>query len=176
MLLWSLVQVWRTDPGYVSNDPESQLSEPLIQQKRYCSKCELPKPLRAHHCKVCNRCVLKMDHHCPFVGNCIGHGNVKLFWNFLFYASLASAQVGIVTLATSSGEKMFLLGALSLSISVSTMFLLLNQTYMIINNTTLIEQKKPMKENPFDKGPKDNWVEVFGEGWFVRLAWLLPLK
>lgn len=29
-----------------------------------CKKCIAPKPPRTHHCSVCNRCVLKMDHHC----------------------------------------------------------------------------------------------------------------
>lgn len=34
---------------------------------RWCSKCNAAKPPRAHHCSVCRRCVLKMDHHCPWV-------------------------------------------------------------------------------------------------------------
>ncbi|XP_026674225.1 palmitoyltransferase ZDHHC16 isoform X2 [Ceratina calcarata] len=29
-----------------------------------CKKCIKPKPPRTHHCSVCNRCILKMDHHC----------------------------------------------------------------------------------------------------------------
>lgn len=29
-----------------------------------CDKCDSFKPLRAHHCSVCGKCVLKMDHHC----------------------------------------------------------------------------------------------------------------
>ncbi|KFO92067.1 putative palmitoyltransferase ZDHHC16 [Buceros rhinoceros silvestris] len=29
-----------------------------------CRKCIAPKPARTHHCSICNRCVLKMDHHC----------------------------------------------------------------------------------------------------------------
>lgn len=29
-----------------------------------CKKCIAPKPPRTHHCSVCNKCILKMDHHC----------------------------------------------------------------------------------------------------------------
>ncbi|XP_010138180.1 PREDICTED: probable palmitoyltransferase ZDHHC16 [Buceros rhinoceros silvestris] len=35
-----------------------------------CRKCIAPKPARTHHCSICNRCVLKMDHHCPWLNNC----------------------------------------------------------------------------------------------------------
>lgn len=37
-----------------------------IGGERWCSKCEAWKPRRAHHCKVCKTCVMKMDHHCSF--------------------------------------------------------------------------------------------------------------
>lgn len=30
-----------------------------------CKRCNISKPPRAHHCSICKRCVLKMDHHCP---------------------------------------------------------------------------------------------------------------
>lgn len=50
-----------------------------------CQKCGLPKPPRAHHCSVCRACVLKMDHHCPWVNTCIGHRNHRYFVLFLVY-------------------------------------------------------------------------------------------
>lgn len=35
--------------------------------RRWCRKCDVPKPDRAHHCSACETCVYKMDHHCePF--------------------------------------------------------------------------------------------------------------
>lgn len=32
-----------------------------------CPKCDAARPPRAHHCAICDRCVMGMDHHCPWV-------------------------------------------------------------------------------------------------------------
>ena len=60
-----------------------------------CQRCLQTKPDRTHHCSQCNQCVLKMDHHCPWVANCIGFYNYKFFLNMLFYASIASAFITV---------------------------------------------------------------------------------
>ena len=74
-----------------------------------CRKCQALKPLRAHHCKICQKCILKMDHHCPYVhqyfqslmygdrwvNNCIGARNQKYFLLFLFYVFLGEIYASL---------------------------------------------------------------------------------
>lgn len=59
-------------------------------QTAFCLSCDAPKMERVHHCSVCNTCVLRFDHHCPWMGNCIGLLNIKFFLLFLLYTTLSS--------------------------------------------------------------------------------------
>lgn len=45
---------------------------------------------RSSHCWICNLCVIRRDHHCTFVGNCVGHKNQKYFFSLLFYLTIGA--------------------------------------------------------------------------------------
>ncbi|CAE7103105.1 unnamed protein product [Rhizoctonia solani] len=87
------------------NDSESSEDDSDIElddqgEKRWCRKCWAPKPERAHHCSYCKRCVLKMDHHCPWLANsCVGHRTYPSFVHFLVCTTLIAAHAVSVSVS-----------------------------------------------------------------------------
>lgn len=66
---------------------------------KFCEKCpgeETWKPVRAHHCQECGYCIFKMDHHCSWINNCVGHRNMKYFCQFIIYTCLSSAYLSLL--------------------------------------------------------------------------------
>ncbi|GLV35160.1 Huntingtin-interacting protein 14 [Carabus blaptoides fortunei] len=91
--LWFFfLKSWLGDPGVIAPTQEQrfrtiiQLAEQGgngFEPSSFCSACLVRRPLRSKHCSVCNRCVARFDHHCPWVANCIGSKNHKYFMGFL---------------------------------------------------------------------------------------------
>lgn len=56
-----------------------------------CSTCAVYRILRAKHCGYCNNCVEKWDHHCPWIGTCVGRRNYRAFVTMLASATALAA-------------------------------------------------------------------------------------
>lgn len=49
----------------------------------YIVKCQTFIPRGAYHCDDCGLCIEELDHHCVWVGKCVGRYNLKLFYFFV---------------------------------------------------------------------------------------------
>ncbi|KAI5918227.1 DHHC palmitoyltransferase-domain-containing protein [Camillea tinctor] len=72
-----------------NNNSAKNATLEALKRRRWCRKCALPKPPRAHHCKTCRRCIPKMDHHCPWTNNCVSLQTFPHFLRFLIYTNVS---------------------------------------------------------------------------------------
>jgi len=194
MILLSHAKATLSDPGYVPL-PEARIDfsdrdalQGRVDDWTICQRCEMWRPPRAHHCRVCKRCVRKMDHHCPWVNNCVGEWNQKFFILFLFYTFFCSILASVVVACywktvwtvdniDHTPHVVTLLIEASL-FGLFTAMVLYDQVYAIIDDETAVEARK--RETGKLKGPVrkrqvtnlTKMREVFGPGSYW--SWLLP--
>ena len=59
-----------------------------ISNYKICNTCNIIRPLRASHCNCCNNCAQRFDHHCPWIGTCVGLRNYSYFYYFVFLLNI----------------------------------------------------------------------------------------
>ncbi|KAH6928745.1 hypothetical protein HPB50_018927 [Hyalomma asiaticum] len=152
---------------------------------RVCEPCRLIKPDRCHHCSTCRKCILKMDHHCPWFNNCVHFGNYKFFLLTLFYA-VALSVYGVATLGAYMAKvwpgtptaplSLHLAGIVGVATTLGLGgFLATHIAMMLSNETTLEDMRGPVFRNPedsFDIGRYQNFVQVFGRR---ESLWAVPV-
>jgi len=76
----------RTGKGVHSNTPRLQdiCVDGKIIRLKYCRTCNIIRPPRSFHCPICDNCVERFDHHCPWIGTCIGLRNYVWFSCFVW--------------------------------------------------------------------------------------------
>ena len=154
----------------------------------YCKKCDNISPPRAEHCDFWDVCVLRMDHHWPWVGNCVGFGNHKNFALFIFYLFIGGLFDGSwYTYGWALGlYPKFKVSSIPIAIAVCTGmtvmvsfsigFMLIVVVLSIVRNYTIDEVMDSggiWAEHPFDQSLYQNIAEVMGDNW---LYWLIPQR
>lgn len=154
---------------------------------KYCTTCNIYRPPRCTHCSVCENCIERFDHHCPWIGNCIGKRNYFLFYCFITLTALVNAFVLATSMAclavltiefqrqgVAGGEafaaalrQAWLAAALviyALLIIWFTVGLCVYHNYLICTNQTTYEQIKGLYSNsavnPFYRGILGNFQDV----------------
>lgn len=221
MFVWSYWQTIFTDIGrvpakyslpdsefeaYINNESSYELQNRVLENfaknlpisnvtlsggVRFCEKCRVVKPDRAHHCSVCGVCVLKMDHHCPWINNCVSFTNYKFFVLFLGYALLYCLYVSLTSLpyfiqfwrGDLQGIGRFhilFLFFVAVMFGVSLLSLFGYHCYLVCENRTTLESFRPPSfrgigadKYGFDVGRYRNFQEVFGE---ESKLWFLPVN
>ncbi|OVA11484.1 zinc finger protein [Macleaya cordata] len=99
-VLINLIIVSTIDPGIIPRNMTSTINRiQFVRIKsmrlvingvkvklKFCRICNIYRPPRSCHCAICDNCVQKFDHHCPWIGQCIGLRNYRFYLIFIFSA------------------------------------------------------------------------------------------
>jgi len=77
--VYNLLSTCFRDPGIVIGKPGMNED---ISKYRWCDFCNVYQPPDGAHCPDCNVCIAGYDHHCVWMGACIGKKNMKPFLRF----------------------------------------------------------------------------------------------
>ncbi|KAA8524634.1 hypothetical protein F0562_011057 [Nyssa sinensis] len=189
-VLVNLIMVSMIDPGIIPrNDQEDGVSNGARKTRvtingvniklKYCQICKIYRPPRSCHCAICDNCVEKFDHHCPWIGQCIGLRNYQFYLTFLitalvffiyifsfsclrFHQRILQIGTGLFGMLGNSPETLALISFSFAAIGFLGA-LACYHVYLIAINETAYEnfrQRYVDSGNPFDKGVFSNIKEV----------------
>lgn len=172
------VEVIKHDSFYTP-DPENPVTG---RNLKYCEICQSYTPIRACHCRDCNRCVLRRDHHCPWTNMCIGRNNHAYFYLYTITEGIIDT-ICIAIIADqlwhtpfdssyikNTWKSIFLIPWAGFG-AYSGIVLFIQHTDLMLKNITVWEYLRwgkitylahsQFKHSPFNKGWKGNIIEFF---------------
>ncbi|XP_033313042.1 palmitoyltransferase ZDHHC23 isoform X2 [Bombus vosnesenskii] len=94
-----------------------------------CITCRRRTPPKAHHCRMCQTCILNREYHCKWLDCCIGSSNLRWYLGCLFFSAIAFIYGSNLTM-TSVCHPFILIGTVLLPDDCS-------DVYHQLENTTL---------------------------------------
>ena len=155
----------------------------------YCNSCSAYRPPRTSHCSLCDNCVQRFDHHCLWLGTCIGKRNYRYFY-FLTESINLSAIFQICfslyyiinhtkhLINKENYSKLILWGLSALSL-YDLLFAIFFVGKLFILHTYLVCQSKTFYENikkKFNKIPKINPFKKYFLYTWKRIIFKMPPK
>ena len=184
--IYSMIKGGCTDPGILPRQNDDLYYSTCrinmryrvgghIVKYNYCYSCYLFRPPRTSHCAVCDNCVERFDHHCLWLGTCIGKKNYKYFYALLgslnlnaifqiiFCAYVISLEVKNIKNKENKGYSFIIvIGTIILYnllfeiIFIGKLFVL--HTYLVFKGLTFYEySKEKMKSYPGGLNPYDKY-------------------
>lgn len=78
---YSYLKIGLSDPGFAHPIPSPTAEQ--RQNPRFCTSCHTIRSNHTHHCYDCDIWIVNYDHHCPWIGKCVGQKNLSSFYFFL---------------------------------------------------------------------------------------------
>lgn len=109
LILYSILVINQfIDSGEIKPNANSFSLLDIIENvdiEKYCPVCETKNTLTSVHCYICQKCIDGFDHHCLWMGKCVGKGNKSFFYFTMFLILFNIIVINVISFFSElSGE------------------------------------------------------------------------